>query len=124
MRERLSGALLIAVLAFPAVALGAARNFSELANTVVGLIDTATGVLIVFALVAYFWGIATNINNFSEDGEEKIRSYFFWGIVILFVMVSIWGIVHLIQNTIFSDLPYHPSTGAPAPLCDSFGHCQ
>ncbi len=112
------------VLFAPTLALAAPRNFSELANMLVGLISTATGVLIVFALVAYFYGVATNIPHFgSEKGAEKIKSYFFWGILILFVMVSIWGIVELLQNTLFGGSPNAPNNGAPAVQCDSFGNC-
>lgn len=87
--------------ALPMVALAAPRTFRELACTIADLIDTATFTLIIFALVAYFWGIASNISHFNDDkGAEKRKAFFIWGIVIIFVMVSIWGIVQLLQDSL------------------------
>src|SRR3989344_8442088 len=92
----------IVALALPLVASAeAARTFQELAVDVVEILDNATAVLIVAGIVVYFWGISTNILSFSEDGFEKVKAYFFWGIIVLFVMVSIWGILELLQNTLF-----------------------
>jgi hypothetical protein len=62
----------------------------------------------------YFWGIATNIPHFGDEkGAEKRKSFFFWGLIILFVMVSIWGIIQLLQNT----LGVRDPTGTAAPVC-------
>ena len=90
----------------PNIAFAAApRNFAELAETVVRIIDSATGVLIVAGFVVYFWGIWENILEFEEDNEKR-KAYFWWGLVVLFVMVSIWGIINLLKNTIFGDGTY------------------
>lgn len=110
----------------PTAVSAAARTFQELVLQVVEIIDTATITLIVFALVAYFWGIATHIPEFGEeDGGEKRKGFFIWGILVLFVMVSIWGIIQILENTLFSDNSYNPTTGSPAvTLCDKFGNCS
>ena len=55
--------------------------------------------------VVYFWGIWENILEFEEDNEKR-KAYFWWGLVVLFVMVSIWGIINLLKNTIFGDGTY------------------
>ena len=97
----------------PAVAFAeAARTFQELAADVVEILDATTAVLIVAGIVVYFYGISTNILNFSDDAAEKVRTYFFWGIIVLFVMVSIWGILRLLQNTLFGGSFNNPGTGA------------
>ncbi len=99
-------------LAAPTVASAAApRTFLELSNLIVLILDNATAVLIVAGIVVYFYGISTNILNFSEDGGEKVRAYFFWGIIVLFVMVSIWGILRLLQSTLFGGTVNSPTTG-------------
>lgn len=118
--SRLALALIFAA---PYIALAAPKTFSDLVAMLVDVFNTATTTLIVFGLVAFFYGIATNINHFGEDKEhEKVKAYFFWGIVILFVMVSIWGITKLIQNTLFGDT-YNPSGGQAPANCESFGDC-
>ncbi len=86
----------------PSIASAAApRTFLELSNLIVLILDNATAVLIVAGIVVYFYGVSTNILSFSEKGGEKVRAYFLWGIIILFVMVSIWGILRLLRNTFF-----------------------
>lgn len=102
----------LAVLILPAVASAeAARTFQELAVDIVEILDATTAVLIVAGIVVYFYGISTNILNFSEGGAEKVRTYFFWGIIVLFVMVSIWGILRLLQDTLFGGSINNPTTG-------------
>jgi uncharacterized membrane protein len=72
------------------------------------LSDTlATGVLpllITLAVVAFVYGIIQYFLN--PDNEEKRKagkSFMVWGIVSLFVMVSFWGIVGILQNTFLPD---------------------
>ena len=118
--------LALLLLLSPSSAAAAAQTFQELALDIVEIIDTATITLIVFALVVYFWGMAVNIPHFGgEKGGEKQKAFFFWGLLVLFVMVSIWGIIQLLQNTLFGDNPFAPATGAPAVTeCDAFGRCD
>lgn len=102
----------LAVLILPAVASAeAARTFQELAADIVEILDATTAVLIVAGIVVYFYGISTNILNFSDDAGEKVKAYFFWGIIVLFVMVSIWGILRLLQDTLFGGSINNPTTG-------------
>ena len=89
------------LLALPNLALAAPRTFQELANVVAYLLDNATAVLIVAGLAVYFYGISINILKFGDEGMEKVRAYFFWGVIVLFLMVSIWGVLRLLQNTLF-----------------------
>ena len=111
--------LFLGTLAFPGWALAAApKTFSELAEMIVSIIDTGTGVLIVLGFVVYFWGISTNVLKF-EDDPDKRKAYFFWGLLVLFVMVSIWGIVGLLQNTLFGGGTFNTGGGEEIPL-DNF----
>lgn len=92
-----------AVFLFPVIAHAETpKNFAELAASLVNIIDMGTGVLIVLGFAVYFWGISTNILQF-EDDPDKRKAYFFWGLLVLFVMVSIWGIINLLGNTLFGD---------------------
>ena len=93
--------LALSVLATPAVAFAAPRTFQGLANVLVNILNQATSVLIVAGIVVYFYGISTNILKFGEGDREKFKNYFFWGIIVLFVMVSIWGILRLLQSSLF-----------------------
>ncbi|MEY4747461.1 MAG: hypothetical protein RLZZ416_510 [Candidatus Parcubacteria bacterium] len=95
--------LALALLFLPAAvfAASAPRTFQELANLIVVILNNASVVLIVAGIVIYFYGISTNILKFGDEGWEKVKSYFLWGLIVLFVMMSVWGILRVIQDTLF-----------------------
>ncbi len=69
---------------------------SSLKNVVLAFKDIATGVyssLFIVALIAFFVGIIRMF--FTKDATSKAESYKFlgFGVVALFVMVGIWGLV-------------------------------
>ena len=102
MRFSSIAAYIAAALLLPSIALAAApKSFSDLVNLLVSLMNNATLVLITLGLVIYFYGISTSLFKSKEEGSEKLKMYLLWGILILFVMVSIWGILNLLTNTIF-----------------------
>lgn len=110
----------VLALVLPSVALAAPRTFGDLANLIVQLLDATTAVLIVLGIVVYFWGISTNILKFGQSDIEKLKNYFFWGIIVLFVMVSVWGILHLLQSTLFGGNSFNATSGAPQQPTDQF----
>jgi hypothetical protein len=112
--------LALAMLLAPAVVFAAPRTFQDLAALVVQLLDSTTAVLVVAGIAVYFWGISTNILKFGEGEMEKLRNYFFWGIIVLFVMVSIWGILHLLQDTLFGSNAFNATNGAPQAPANQF----
>lgn len=112
MRLAKLGALVI--LATPALALAdSPRNFLDLSNLIVTLLNSATGVLIVLGIAVYFYGVSTNILKFGEGDVERLKNYFFWGIIVLFVMVSLWGILRILQDTLFANDRFNPSLQTP-----------
>lgn len=109
------------ILALPAVALAATpRTFQELASFAVTILNSGTGLLILLGVVVYFYGISINILKIGEGEKEKIKAYFFWGIIVIFLMVSIWGILRLLQNTLFGSDRFSPTTGSPIQRQDQF----
>ncbi len=102
-------------------AAGAPRTFKELAGNIFTLLTTAIGTLIALGLVIYLWGIASNLTKLSKGEGGAYRAYVFWGTIILFVMVSVLGIVQLIGLTIFTggNSPIQQQQQAPASLLNS-----
>ncbi len=91
----------IALLAFPSVAFAQANTLKELVGMLVNLINTATATLVALALVLFLFGAAYNIMKSGERGSGALGKFLVWGVIILFVMVSIWGILNLLQQTLF-----------------------
>lgn len=87
----------------PVLAAGAVGTYSELVNKLVSIMGIGAVVLVTLGFAAYFYGVSTNILQFSsESGVEKRKAFFFWGIIILFVMLSIPGILRLLGRTLFT----------------------
>ena len=54
----------------------------------------------VIALVVFFWGIFEMIGNAaSEDVRERGKKNMLWGLVGMFIMMSVYGIIHILLNT-------------------------
>jgi predicted PurR-regulated permease PerM len=67
---------------------------------VAGLINLATPIVVALALLYFFWGLANYVLKAGgEDGAKKNREIMIWGILALFVMVSVWGIVNVVKDT-------------------------
>jgi len=104
----------ITLLGTPAVVFAAPRNLTELMKLFVDLLDQAVVVVGALALLFFFWGLSQLLlNSDNEDKKKASKSIMVWGIIILFVMFSIGGILKVLDNTFF-DGSSGGSTKAPA----------
>lgn len=56
--------------------------------------------MFALAIVFFIYGVIGYIKNADNEAERtKGRDFMIWGIIALFVMVSVWGIVNLLRNT-------------------------
>ncbi len=90
------------VLFTPAIiAFAEVTTFKELIDTVFinGLLKPLVPFLIGLAVVIFLYGVI--LFMFSEGGEKKEegKEYMFWGIIGIFVMVSVWGLVAILGGT-------------------------
>lgn len=111
--KKLSAGLSALLLALPLAA--SAQSLQPLANligAIARLVGALVPILITGALVAFFWGLVRYL--LAKDGEKGIagaKNLMIWGLVTLFVMVSVWGIVRLAQDA----LGINPNAGASSP---------
>jgi hypothetical protein len=100
MRARIisSSILALGTVVLPAFA-GAASLFDTLSlfNT---FLNALIGLFITLAIVIFFWGLIKYLWDVggSEDKSEGLQ-IMMYGVIAIFVMVSIWGIIRLLQNT-------------------------
>jgi hypothetical protein len=83
----------------PAVAL-AAPTFASLVGRVVGVINLAIPVLSGLIILTFLWGITRYVFSNAEAEKGKSKAIMGWGLVALFVVFSIWGIVAVFERTI------------------------
>jgi len=56
--------------------------------------------LFALALVIFIWGVIKYMANPSNEEERKKGAAFMgWGILALFVMLSVWGLVNVLNLT-------------------------
>ena len=81
---------------------GPLLSILSLAQTVVTLLGP---IMITLALLAFFWFLIKFIwlAHDNPDEQAKAKKGMFYGILGLFVMVSIWGIIAFIQYTLGID---------------------
>ncbi len=79
-----------------------ARHLTDVICIFIDLISITIPIVAGLALLTFFWGLAKFILHAdNEDGRAEGKQVMKWGIVALFVMVSIWGIVSYLQFDLF-----------------------
>lgn len=87
----------------PHTALAAAATFKEFTLQLINLLDLGTLALFSAAIMFFFWTVVVNLWGYdggNAEQKKKLQQTLFWGILILFVMVSIWGIIEILQQTL------------------------
>lgn len=75
-------------------------NLTGLIRLLIEIINQAIAVVASLALLFFFWGLANFIlNSSNEEKKSEGRNIMIWGIVALFVMFSVWGLIGVLQNT-------------------------
>jgi len=74
-------------------------NIETLVRAIGRLIDIALPIVVALGLLAFFYGLALFIFKSGDPEEQKKgRSIMIWGVVALFVMVSVWGLVRFVGS--------------------------
>lgn len=99
---------IIAAIAVSVPVLASAQQITDvntLTNKLTNLGNTFIQILIAFAVIYIIYNVVRFL-IVGADNEEKrksARSAILWGIVGLFVILSIWGLVRILTNTFRTD---------------------
>ncbi len=88
---------IVAVLA-PSLAFAANATFRTVIETIGDIIDIIVPILITAALAYFIYGVVRYIMAGAE-GKKEAKDIIVYGVIGLFAIVSVWGLVRLIQNT-------------------------
>lgn len=75
------------------------------------IIDVLFGVLSALALLVFIWGIVKYIAGAGDEGKAKEgKSIMIYGVLALFVLFSVWGIINFLQGefTLEGNQPLKP----------------
>ena len=77
-----------------------AQDFNSILSRVQGIINSLIPFIIGLAVLVFLWGVFSYITaGADEEKRGKARDLIIWGVVFLFVMVSVWGLVNILINT-------------------------
>ena len=95
MKKLIIGALMFS----PAIAFAQLSNVQDIIESVKNIIDILIPLVAALALLYFFWGLAKFILNSGDpEAKEAGKSIMIWGIVALFVIVSVWGLVRFVGD--------------------------
>lgn len=77
-------------------------NFSwanSLVNAISYLVELLIPLAIGIGLLFFIWGLVQYIAASGDDGaKQEGKNKMIWGVIALFVIVSVWGIIALLGN--------------------------
>ncbi len=86
---------LTTLLTFPMVSFAAFSDLGGAISYAGDILNRIIPVLIALALVIFFWGLIQYIRTHKGGKDIMIA-----GLLGLFIMVSVWGIIRIAQNTL------------------------
>ena len=96
------------VVSFPVLASAQAiTDVNSLTYKLTNIGNTIIEVLIAFAVLYIIFNVVRFIMAGDSEKRDPIRNSIMWGIVGLFVILSIWGLVNILSNT------FRTNTNAP-----------
>ena len=102
----------IFVLVLPVFVLAQPTDFKGVVNVIEDILDLAYPVILALTLLVFFWGLTRLLaSGGDEKAVEEGKKLMLWGIVGLFVMLSMWAIVALLTGSFFNmslGLPQSP----------------
>ena len=80
------------------------NNFSDVVSFVIGLIELVIPLLFALTLLIIVWKVvdAWIIHGGDQAKVEEGKNYVIVGVIALVVMSGIWGILNILQSSLFN----------------------
>lgn len=86
-------------------------------NQIAALVNNLVPLLLAIAVLLFLWGLVKFIANIGDETARAAgKSLMIWGMIALFVMVSFWGIIGYVQESL--GLTGQPIITPPPPSID------
>lgn len=77
-------------------------NIEGLVNSVGRIINILIPIVFALAMLFFFWGLASYLIG-GEHNRDVAMKRMVWGIVAIFVMAAVWGLVRFIGSAVGVD---------------------
>lgn len=93
-------------------------GFVSLINMASDLINRLIPFIIALTVLVFLWGVFRFVLARDSDATKEAQSFMIWGIIALFVMVSVWGLVNILVRSfaLQNQAPEPPRLPVSAPL--------
>lgn len=107
---------IIALLLFPGITI--AQTIGTELRIFVKIVNALMPFIVGLAVLFFMWGVFQFVRaSGNEDEVTEGRNRMIYGIIGIFVMVSVWGLVNVLSNTFGLDSSYIPCLPTFPPSC-------
>lgn len=86
--------------AAPALVLGATiTDLNSIFGFIKSVLDAVLPLIIAAAVVYFVWGMFQLFTAEDTEKKDKARSTIIYGVIAIFVMISVWGLVNILVRT-------------------------
>ncbi len=102
-----TSAYLLPVVAFAADGAQEGVDIYSVINQVNRVVNAIIPFLVGLAVLVIIWGVFNYISGAGdEEKRAQAKQYIIWGVVGVFIMLSVWGLVNVLTNTaVFDETP-------------------
>lgn len=68
-------------------------------GTISGILNIVVPILITLGVIYFLWGLVVYVTSGDADKKKDGQQHMIWGLIGIFVMVGLWGIIAVIMNT-------------------------
>jgi hypothetical protein len=87
------------------------RTTDDVLTIIKGFVGQATPIIIGLAVFVIIFGVFRYVVQAdNEEARKSGQKFIFWGVIGVFVMISIWGLVNILVNTLPLDTTPSGST--------------
>lgn len=91
------------------------NNIFSLLNTVKATLNYLIPILVSLAVVYFIWGVISHVIAQNEEERKNSRDKIIHGIVGMFVIVAVWGLVRFVGTTLGVEVGDSPQSISDVP---------
>lgn len=106
---------IVSTFAFPALAFaqGSVTDADSLFSLVNSILKSVLPIIIAIAVIYFVYNAFMYMIAADEERKGEAKSKMIYGVIALFVMISVWGLVNLLSGTFGFDLAQPPVPPLP-----------
>jgi len=89
---------ILSLIFFPFVT-HAQSNVNELIGKFLAIVNRLVPLIIAIAVLAFLWGMLRYVVSDSPEKRKEAIGVIIYGVIAIFVMVSVWGLVNVLVDT-------------------------